>query len=216
MPVEKVVDGRPKGDHDTEEHRPGVAAYTMHQPLMPPDAAAIMPHPTIVAQDLIGATVLVDGIGGMIVETEAYAPDDPASHAYRGRTPRNAAMFGPPWTAYVYRSYGLHWCLNVVCAPGSAVLIRALQPLAGLEVMRQRRNTTDIRRLCSGPGRLCQALGVTGALDGHSLHAPPFSLAFGPAQPVRAGPRIGITRGTDLAWRFCLAGSAFVSRPHPA
>lgn len=169
-----------------------------------------------VARDLIGATLLVDGVGGVIVETEAYDHEDPASHSYSGRTVRNAAMFGPSGHAYVYRSYGLHWCLNVVCGAqplGAAVLIRALQPLAGIDVMQQRRVQTKPTLLCSGPGRLTQALGVTGALDGRPLDAVPFTLHAGrPDGPVVSGPRIGITRGAETPWRFGLDGSPFLSR----
>ena len=133
-----------------------------------------------VARDLIGAMLLVDGVGGRIVETEAYARDDPAAHTFRGPNARNAAMFGPPGRAYVYRSHGLHWCLNTVCAAdaaaGSGVLIRALEPLEDLDRMRERRGLEEPRLLCSGPGRLCQALGVTIVLNGRSLHEPPFRL----------------------------------------
>jgi DNA-3-methyladenine glycosylase len=169
-----------------------------------------------VAHDLIGAVLLINGIGGIIVETEAYDQDDPASHSFVGQTKRNAAMFGPPGHAYIYRSYGLHWCLNVVCGAersGSAVLIRALEPTIGLEVMHQRRGMSEARLLCSGPGRLSQALGITGVLDGCPMDRPPFLLLPRKgAVDVRRGSRIGITRGSDTQWRFGLAGSFFLSR----
>lgn len=163
----------------------------------------------MVARDLIGAQLLVRGLGGRIVETEAYAPDDPASHSFRGVTPRNAGMFGTPGHAYVYRSYGIHWCLNVVCTPGSAVLIRALEPLVGLEVMGERRGLQDVRRLCNGPGCIGQALGLDGADSGTDI----LTLLPGPDLPVVAGPRIGITRAVDLPWRFGAKGSRFLSKP---
>jgi DNA-3-methyladenine glycosylase len=172
------------------------------------------------APELIGAELYVDGVGGRIVEVEAYGGDDPASHAHRGQTARNATMFGPPGRAYVYRSYGLHWCLNVVCAPegtANAVLIRAIEPLAGIEQMCARRGLTDHRLLCAGPGRLCQALALTGAHDGLALDRPPFELRerSAPAEVV-SGVRIGISRGTELPWRYGLVGSPFLSRPFAA
>jgi DNA-3-methyladenine glycosylase len=170
-----------------------------------------------VAREVIGATLLVDGVGGPIVELEAYDQEDPASHAFRGRTVRNATMFGPAGHAYVYRSYGIHWCLNLVCGrPGraEAVLVRALQPAAGLEAMRARRGVDAERSLCSGPGRLCQALGVTGDYDGLALDAPPFEVHAREGAPeIVTGPRIGITRATEVEWRYGLKGSPFLSRP---
>jgi DNA-3-methyladenine glycosylase len=170
-----------------------------------------------VARDLIGAQLLFDGAGGPIVEVEVYEPTDPASHAYGGLTARNGAMFGPPGHAYVYRSYGVHWCLNFVCEPegvASAVLIRALEPRHRLDAMRARRGVEAERLLCSGPGRLCQALGVTGADDGLALDVPPFELL--PAaerHELAVGTRIGLTKAADREWRYGLAGSPYLSRP---
>lgn len=171
-----------------------------------------------VAQMLIGATLLVDGTGGLIVETEAYDRHDPASHTYRGPTARNAAMFGPPGHAYVYRSYGLHWCLNLVCGPepGAAVLVRALQPSHGLAAMQVRRGGIAERLACAGPGRLCQALGITAAMDGLPLDHPPFRLLPPPTPcAIVTGPRIGITQARDTPWRFGLKGSRYLSRSFP-
>jgi DNA-3-methyladenine glycosylase len=173
-----------------------------------------------VAPDLLGVTLLVDGVGGPIVEVEAYHYEDPASHGFGGRTPRNAVMFGPPGYAYVYRSYGIHWCLNFVCdeeGAASAVLLRALEPLHGLEAMSARRGLDEPRLLASGPGRLCQALGVTGHHDGLPLDEPPFELRERTEEPeIVRGPRIGITRARELPWRFAIAGSRFLSRPLPS
>jgi DNA-3-methyladenine glycosylase len=169
-----------------------------------------------VAPDLIGVTLLVDGVGGRIVEVEAYDQEDPASHAYRGRTRRNQSMFGPPGHAYVYRSYGIHWCLNLVCGEVGAALIRALEPTAGLDEQRRRRGTDDVRALCSGPGRLCQALGVTGEHDGLALDRSPFRLGERKEVPeIVTAPRIGITRATELSWRYLEADSRYVSRGRP-
>ena len=170
-----------------------------------------------VARQLIGVTVLVDGVGGRIVETEAYDRLDPASHTYGGMTPRNAAMFGPPAHAYVYRSYGIHWCLNFVCREpghGAGVLIRAIEPLAGIDTMRERRGVASLRQLCSGPGKVCQALGVSHLHNRLALDAPPFMLLAREADvTVQAGPRIGISRAMETPWRFVLAGSPYLSKP---
>jgi DNA-3-methyladenine glycosylase len=169
-----------------------------------------------VAPELIGTTLLVDGVGGTIVEVEAYDQDDPASHGFRGRTARTASMFGPPGHGYVYRSYGIHWCLNLVCAEegrAEAALVRALEPTHGLDAMRERRGAEAERSLCSGPGKLCQALGISRVYDGLALDEPPFELLARESEPeLVTGPRIGITRAVEHPWRFGLAGSPFLSR----
>ena len=169
-----------------------------------------------VAPELIGATLLVDGVGGRIVEVEAYDQDDPASHSFRGMTTRTASMFGPAGHAYVYRSYGIHWCLNLVCGVegrAEAALVRALEPTRGLDVMRERRGVVAERALCSGPGKLCQALGITRVHDGLALDEPPFELLTRESKPPLAvGPRIGITPAVEQPWRYVLAGSPFLSR----
>jgi DNA-3-methyladenine glycosylase len=170
-----------------------------------------------VAPELIGAELLVDGVGGIIVEVEAYDHEDPAAHGFSGRTERNASMFGPPGHAYVYRSYGIHWCLNFVCEDegvASAVLIRALEPTQGYEAMRARRGLGEPRLLCAGPGRLCQALGITREHDGLPLDRPPFELRERTETPaIVVGPRVGISKAAERPWRYGLAGSRYLSRP---
>src|SRR5262245_1552182 len=172
-----------------------------------------------VAPDLIGATLLVDGVGGVIVELEAYHHTDPAAHSFNGRTERNAVMFGPAGCVYVYRSYGIHWCVNFVCeeeGSASAVLIRALEPTHGLAAMRRRRGLADERALCSGPGKLCEALGITIAHSELPLDKPPIALFARTEQPeIVAGIRIGITKAVELPWRYGIKGSKFLSKPFP-
>lgn len=170
-----------------------------------------------VAPELIGASLMFATTGGIIVEVEAYHHTDPAAHSFRGQTERNAVMFGPPGFAYVYRSYGIHWCLNFVCEPegsASAVLIRALEPSHGLATMRRRRGLADERLLCSGPGRLCEALAITSAHNGLALDRPPFRLLARDSEvEIASGPRIGITKAAELPWRYGLKGSRFLSKP---
>jgi DNA-3-methyladenine glycosylase len=169
-----------------------------------------------VAPELVGVTMLVDGVGGKIVEVEAYDHEDPAAHGFAGRTDRNASMFGPPGHAYVYRSYGVHWCLNFVCeqeGAASAVLIRALEPTIGLAEMAARRGTDEPRLLAAGPGRLCQALAITREQDGAPLDRPPFELFAREEVEVERGPRIGITKAAERPWRYAEAGSRYLSRP---
>jgi DNA-3-methyladenine glycosylase len=164
--------------------------------------------------------MLVDGVGGIIVEVEAYHHTDPAAHSFRGPTPRNKVMFGPPGVAYVYRSYGIHWCVNFVCekeGSASAVLIRALQPTHGIPAMRRRRGLQDERSLCSGPGKLTQALAITEEYNGLPLDASPIALHARADKPdIVAGVRIGISRAVELPWRYGLKGSKFLSKPFPA
>jgi DNA-3-methyladenine glycosylase len=173
-----------------------------------------------VAPDLIGATLLVGGVGGRLVEVEAYRHTDPAAHSFNGPTERNAVMFGPPGYLYVYRSYGIHWCMNFVCeleGSASAVLIRAIEPTEGLAVMRRRRGTSDQRLLCSGPGRLCEALRITHKHNGLALDEPPFEL-YARTGSVRivTGPRIGLTKAVERPWRYGEKGSRFLSKPFKA
>lgn len=188
------------------------------QPDRPADAwSAFFRRPVVeLARGLIGARLLVNGVGGTIVETEAYDADDPGSHSFAGPTRRNGSMFGPTGRAYVYRIYGVHWCLNVVGGPtpGAAVLVRALEPTHGLDLMLTRRGGVDVKRLCSGPGKLAQALAVTGEHDGAPLDRPPFDLVLGEAHPpIACGPRIGLTKAAATPWRFGWRGSPFLSRP---
>jgi DNA-3-methyladenine glycosylase len=171
-----------------------------------------------VAPDLIGATLLVKGCGGIIVEVEAYHHTEPAAHSYIGPTSRNSVMFGPPGYAYIYRSYGIHWCLNFVCeteGSAGAVLIRAIKPTEGIATMRRRRGVAELRQLCSGPGKLGEALGISrDKYNGLPLDTPPFELRARPRPaPIISGVRIGITKATDLPWRYGLKGSQFLSKP---
>lgn len=173
-----------------------------------------------VAPDLIGATLLVDGVGGIIVEVEAYHHTEPAAHSFNGPTPRNMVMFGPPGFLYVYRSYGIHWCMNFVCekeGSASAVLIRAIEPTHSIPAMRRRRGLHDERTLCSGPGKLCEAMAVTGKHNGLALDTPPIAIYARTRKPqIVSGLRIGITKAVELPWRYGLKGSKFMSKPFPA
>jgi DNA-3-methyladenine glycosylase len=169
-----------------------------------------------VARQLIGWTFTFDGVGGRIVETEAYDREDPASHSFSGLTRRNATMFGPPGYLYVYRSYGIHWCLNIVCREtghGAGVLIRAIEPTLGIELMHARRKLENVRLLCAGPGRVCQALAISGEHDGLALASPLIDMmAPEDSVDIISGPRIGITKARDVPWRFGLKNSPFLSR----
>jgi DNA-3-methyladenine glycosylase len=180
------------------------------------DEAFFALGPVELARALIGASLLVEGVGGVITETEAYRRDDPASHSFSGPTARNGVMFGPPGRAYVYRSYGIHWCLNIVSGEaGGAVLIRALEPRWGIETMMARRNMADVSRLCAGPGRLCQALGVDMTHNGLPMFAAPFEMRREGEAGIEASRRIGITKAVEQPWRFTLQSSRFTSRPLP-
>ncbi|AJC80758.1 3-methyladenine DNA glycosylase protein [Rhizobium etli bv. phaseoli str. IE4803] len=166
-----------------------------------------------VARDLLGCHLSVDGIGGRITETEAYFPDDEASHSFRGPTKRNGAMYGRPGNAYIYRIYGMYWCLNFVCHPGSAVLIRALEPETGIPLMMERRGTDMLTALCSGPGKLCLALGIDIQINDRLLDRPPYALTPSAPVPIVSGKRIGITKNADVPWRFGIQGSRYLSKP---
>jgi DNA-3-methyladenine glycosylase len=166
-----------------------------------------------VARDLLGCLLLVNGAGGRITETEAYFPDDEASHSFRGPTKRNGAMYGPPGNVYIYRIYGMYWCLNFVCTPGSAVLIRALEPETGIAEMAERRGTDQMTALCSGPGKLCQALDIGIAINDRLLDREPYALFPSAPVPIVSGKRIGITKNAEAPWRFGIQGSRYLSKP---
>lgn len=186
-----------------------------------PLGRAFYARPSVeVGRDLLGCEIRCGDTAGRIVEVEIYDQDDPASHSHRGPTPRARVMFGEPARLYVYRSYGIHWCANVVCEEpgrGAAVLIRALEPVDGLAVMEARRGRAAIRDLCSGPGKLCQALGIDGTMNGSSLEDGPVRVTAGGDPPARivVGPRIGISVATEVPWRLGVAGSPYLSRPFP-
>ena len=166
-----------------------------------------------VSRDLLGCQLTVDGVGGRITETEAYFPDDEASHSFRGPTKRNGAMYGKPGNVYIYRIYGMYWCLNFVCHPGSAALIRALEPETGIPVMMERRGTDMLTSLCSGPGKLCQALGIDIGINDRLLDRPPYAIAPSAPVPIVSGKRIGITKNAEAPWRFGIQGSRYLSKP---
>jgi DNA-3-methyladenine glycosylase len=165
-----------------------------------------------VARDLVGMSFCMNSVGGIIVETEAYGQEDAAAHSFNGQTVRNSSMFGPPGCAYVYRSYGLHWCMNIVCQTGCAVLIRALEPRCKIETMSERRQTSNLKLLCSGPGRLTQALAIDAQHDGLDILHTPFEIIGRKSSDIDSGPRIGITKAVDLPWRFGMRNSQFLSR----
>jgi DNA-3-methyladenine glycosylase len=166
-----------------------------------------------VARDLLGCHLLVNGMGGRITETEAYFPDDEASHSFRGPTKRNGAMYGPPGNVYIYRIYGMYWCLNFVCTPGSAVLIRAIEPESGIAEMAERRGTDQLTSLCSGPGKLCQAMDIGIAINDRLLDREPYALFPSAPVPIVSGKRIGITKNAEAPWRFGIQGSRYLSKP---
>lgn len=166
-----------------------------------------------VARDLLGCHLLVNGMGGRITETEAYFPDDEASHSFRGPTKRNGAMYGPPGNVYIYRIYGMYWCLNFVCTPGSAVLIRAIEPETGIAEMAERRGTDQLTSLCSGPGKLCQAMDIGIAINDRLLDREPYALFPSALVPIVSGKRIGITKNAEAPWRFGIQGSRYLSKP---
>ncbi|MBB3390456.1 DNA-3-methyladenine glycosylase [Rhizobium sp. BK275] len=166
-----------------------------------------------VARDLLGCHLTVNDAGGRITETEAYCPDDPASHSFRGPTKRNGAMYGRPGNVYIYRIYGMYWCLNFVCSPGSAVLIRALEPEIGLPAMMERRGTDVLAQLCNGPGKLCQALDIDIAINDRTLDKPPYAISPSAPVPIVSGKRIGITKNAEAPWRFGIQGSRYLSKP---
>ena len=180
-----------------------------------PDAAWFARPAPQLARDLLGCELAIEGVGGVIVECEAYTRDDPASHSFHGPTARNAAMFGPPGCAYVYRSYGIHWMFNLVALDGGAVLVRALEPTQGIDEMRRRRRLEAVAELCSGPGKLAQALALDLGLNGRAV-GDGFTLRrVRPVPPASESRRVGISKAVDVKWRFSETGSRFVSRPRP-